>query len=214
MKIIIPARSGSKRIPNKNTIDLKGQPLISHVIQTSLEVTNDVYVSTDSLEIENVAQEYGAKVIKRPPHLATDFSTTNSVIEHFLNIVEEVDYFACVQPTSPLLTALYLKKGFYKVKEKGYNSIISVVENTSFFWNDKGIPINFKINKKPRTQDMQKWYAENGAFYITSMNNFLKTKNIVNDKVGFIVMPKKISFEIDTYEDLEIVRCLKERRSV
>ena len=208
MKIIIPARGGSKRILNKNLMDLNGKPLISYVIQTCLEITNDVYVSTDCLKIEKIAKYYGARVIQRPSELATDLSSTNSVIEHFLNIIKEVDYFACVQPTSPMLTSDYLKKGFNKVMESGYNSIISVTENNNFFWNNKREPVNFQRDKKPRTQDMQKWYAENGAFYITSKKDFLKTRNITNGDIGFIVMPKKSSFEIDTYEDFEIVEKL------
>tara|TARA_R110000744_G_scaffold18499_8_gene49656 strand:- start:7018 stop:7671 length:654 start_codon:yes stop_codon:yes gene_type:complete len=212
MKIIIPARGGSKRIPNKNIIDLAGKPLISYVIETSLQVTNEVYVSTDSLEIESVAKEYDVEVIKRPPKLSTDFSTTNSVIKHFLDTIDNVSYFACVQPTSPLLTSFYLKKGFHKIKESGYNSIISVSKDTNFFWDDKRQPINFERNKKPRTQDMKNWYAENGAFYVTSKEDFLVANKLVNGEVGFVVMPKIISFEIDDYEDLEIVRSILKYR--
>ena len=206
MKIIIPARGGSKRIINKNVITLHNKPLISYCIKQSLEVTNEVYVSTDCDIIADVSKKFGAKIIKRPSHLATDFCSTNSVIEHFLNTIEEVEYFACVQPTSPLLTSLYIKEGFKKINNTDYSSIISVMENTSFFWDTNGKPINFQTNNKPRTQEMQKWYSENGAFYITSKKNFLKSNNIVNGKVGFIVMPKMLSFEIDTYEDLEIVK--------
>tara|TARA_R110002110_G_scaffold79913_4_gene208586 strand:+ start:616 stop:1266 length:651 start_codon:yes stop_codon:yes gene_type:complete len=214
MKIIIPARGGSKRVLNKNIIMLNHRPLISYSIEEALKITNEVYVSTDSDSIADISSECGAKIIKRPAHLATDFSNTNSVIEHFLNSVEEVEYFACVQPTSPLLTAFYLKKGFDEARKTCYDSIISVVENTSFFWNASGTPMNFDINKKPRTQEMEKWYSENGAFYITSKNSFLETKNIVNGKVGFIEMPKKMSFEIDTYEDLEIIEKLLMKNNI
>jgi len=206
MKIIIPARGGSKRIINKNIITLHNKPLISYCIEQSLEVTDEVYVSTDCDIIAEVSKKFGAKIIKRPSHLATDFCSTNSVIEHFLNTIEEVKYFACVQPTSPLLTSSYVKEGFKKINNTDYSSIISVMENTSFFWDTNGTPINFQTNNKPRTQEMQKWYSENGAFYITSKKNFLKSNNIVNGKVGFIIMPKMLSFEIDTYEDLEIVK--------
>ena len=76
MKVIIPARGGSKRIPNKNIKELNGKPLISYAIETSLSVTDDVFVSTDSVEIADVAERYGAFVVKRPSHLATDVSRT------------------------------------------------------------------------------------------------------------------------------------------
>ena len=208
MKIIIPARAGSKRIPNKNIVDLAGQPLISYVIQTSLKITQDVYVSTDSSKIKKIAKRYGAKHIQRPPELATDISSTNSVIRHFLEVVDGVDHFACVQPTTPLLAPSYLRKGFDKIQEKSFNSVISVTKNTSFFWDEGGKPVNFEKNERPRTQDMRGWYTENGAFYITTKNNFLKTNNLVNGNVGFIMMPQMMSFEIDTYEDLELVNVL------
>ena len=184
MKIIIPARGGSKRIPNKNIIDLNGKPLIAYAIEASLQVTSEVYISTDSLDIESVAREYDIEVIKRPPMLATDFSTTNSVIKHFLDTIDNVNYFACVQPTSPLLTSFYLKKGLDKIKESGYNSIISVSKNTNFFWDDKQQPINFERNRKPRTQDMKNWYAENGAFYVTSKEDFLVRTSLLAEKLA------------------------------
>ena len=208
MKIIIPARGGSKRIPDKNIIDVGGIPLIAHVIKASLELTSEVYVSTDSEKIEETAKEYNAKVIKRPAELATDEATTNLAIKHFLEQVPATNYFACVQSTSPFLTSHFLKMGFNKIESKVYNSVISVSENSSFFWDDEHKPINFDMNRKPRTQDMNKWYTENGAFYITSKEKFLETKNIINEKVGFIVMPKIMSFEIDTFEDLNIIESL------
>ena len=208
MKALIPARGGSKRIPNKNIVDLNGKPLISYTIATSLSVVDEVFVSTDSPEIENVAKECGAKVIKRPPEISGDFSSTNSVIEHFLNTVDDVNYFVCVQPTSPLLPATYLQRGLNRIATEDYNSIISVTRGTHFFWNCDHEPINFDREKRLRTQDMEPWYAENGAFYITSRNDFLETKNIINGKVGFVVMPKSTSFEIDDYEDLKIIQSI------
>jgi N-acylneuraminate cytidylyltransferase len=208
MKIIIPARGGSKRIPGKNIISLNGLPLITHVITTSLKITNNVYVSTDCEKIATIAKQYGAKIINRPCSLATDASTTNSVIEHFLHQVADVEYFACVQPTSPLLDVGSLSKGIDKIRKQKFNSIISVCENTNFFWSKSGIPINFIIGQRPRTQNMERWYCENGAFYITSKDDFLKTKKLINGKIGFIQMPKIASFEIDDLEDLQIVKKL------
>ena len=205
MKILIPARAGSKRIPKKNLIDLQGRPLISYVIETSLQLTDEVYVSTDSEEIQQVSENWGAKVIRRPSLLSTDTATTNSVVEHFLDTIEGGEFFACVQPTSPLLTSDYLKTGFANIADNKYDSIISATKNTNFFWTDAGDPINFEINRKPRTQEMDTWYAENGAFYLTTRNNFLKTKKLSNGRVGFVIMPQIKSFEIDTYEDLDLV---------
>ena len=79
LSILIPARAGSKRILNKNIVNLNGRPLVSYVIKASLRVTSEVYVSTDSQEIACIAKKYGAKIIIRPLELATDEASTNSV---------------------------------------------------------------------------------------------------------------------------------------
>tara|TARA_R110002126_G_scaffold67661_3_gene171276 strand:+ start:87 stop:713 length:627 start_codon:yes stop_codon:yes gene_type:complete len=204
--ILIPARGGSKRIPNKNLIDLNGKPLITYVIDCSLAVNENVYVSTDCGDIAKVATQAGAIAIKRPNHLAGDYSPASEVVAHFLKEIPDVSDFAYVQPTSPLLTPNFLLEGFERLKVGGYNSVISVTENTQFFWDEDHNSVNFERGKRPRTQDMKKWYAENGAFYLTSSEAFHDTGVLVNGKVSFVVMPQSHSFEIDTYEDLEIVR--------
>ena len=207
--IIIPARGGSKRIPNKNIVQLGGRPLISYTIETCLEITPDVFVSTDSEEIAACAKNFGAQIIKRPAEISGDMATTNSVIDHFLETVSEGDYFACVQATSPLLKSKYLTLAFNEIRKPQYNSVISVAESVGFYWAKDGNPVNFLLeNKRIRTQDAEKWYMENGSFYLTSRDSFYKNQNLISGKVGFVVMPKKLSFEIDDYEDLEIMEKL------
>ena len=211
INILIPARSGSKRILNKNIIDLCGKPLIYYAIKESLKITKSVFVSTDSEEIKAMCQKYDINIIDRPPKLAEDTSSTNSVIYHFLQN-KEVDRFALVQATSPLLKAEYLIQGFEKFKTGVYDSIISVYETKDFYWSKEGTPININIKQKQRTQDMQSWFVENGAFYITSRENFTINNNLVNGKVGFAVMPKIDSVDIDEYEDLEIAAAFLKHR--
>ena len=196
LSILIPARGGSKRIKNKNIVEVGGRPLMAYCITEALKITSNVYVSTDNHKIRSVALNYGAKVIKRPSALATDTSTTNSVITHFLKEID-VDCFACVQPTSPLLKAEYLLQGFKKIKDMDYNSIISVYEDKQFCWSKDGKPMNFELGNRKRTQDIPSWYVENGAFYITTKNDFSVDNKLVNGKVGFVQMPKINSVDID-----------------
>ena len=156
------------------------------------------------MEIEKIAKEYGAQVIQRPDELSTDFSTTASVIHHFLEVVDGVDYFACVQATSPLLQSSYIQMGIEKFKSSIYNSVISVYKERQFCWNENGRPINFTVTNKPRSQNMRSWYVENGAFYITSKEFFLRENSLIGGNVGFVLMPKIDSIDIDEHEDLEI----------
>lgn len=206
--ILIPARSGSKRIPNKNLVYLNGKPLIAYVLECGLAVSEEVYVSTDSKDIAKVALDYGARVIERPPSLAGDLTPANDVIKHFLDEVDFKGAFAYVQPTSPLVQPHFLQRGFDKLATGGYESVISVTENTQFFWNSKHEAVNFVRGQRPRTQDMEKWYAENGAFYLTSREAFENDGVLVNGRVGFIIMPQSLSFEVDTADDLHIIKNL------
>lgn len=208
MKVIIPARGGSKRIPNKNIKDLNGKPLIAYSIEASLDLTDEVYVSTDSSEIADVASSLGAKIIERPSEISGDTSKTEEAIVHFLECVPDVDKFACVQATTPMVKFSDLSLGFKLLSE--YDSVISVKEMTEYLWSNNAFPINFKIGYRHRTQDMDKIYSETGSFYITTKRKFLQRNCLYDGKVGFVVMSKIASFEIDTQEDWELVsKCMK-----
>ena len=102
---IIPARGGSKGIPRKNLKLLNNKPLISYSIEQSLKskLIHDTYVSTEDKEIKEIALTYGAKIIDRPVELASDTSSTESVLLHSAKFLGNYfDYIVLLQPTSPL----------------------------------------------------------------------------------------------------------------
>jgi len=209
MKIIIPARGGSKRIPNKNIKDLNGNPLIFYSIEASLELTDEVYVSTDSEEIADISSSIGAKIIKRPSEISGDTSKTEEAIVHFLECVPDTDQFACVQATTPMIKSSDLRMGFQLLSE--YDSVISVKEMTEYLWSNSAQPINFEIGHRSRTQDMNKIYSEIGGFSVTTKRKFEQRNYLYDGKVGFVVMSNLASLEIDTEEDWKLVSiCLKE----
>ena len=203
IKIIIPARGGSKRIPKKNLVDLHGKPLLYYTMNTCKNITDDIWVSTDDADIKEFAESMNVNVIERPDRLATDESKTEDVVEHFLEEID-TDLFCVVQPTSPLLSFTSILDGI-ELKEE-YDSIISVCEDVNYYWDSTGKPVNFELGKRKRTQEHQAWFKENGAFYITTKHNFLKNNILQNGNVGFIEMSDRESIDIDNKYDLEIVR--------
>ena len=205
VSILIPARAGSKRIPNKNIVDLGGKPLIYYVIKEALKITSNVYVSTDSPVIADISKSYGAKIIDRPHEYATDTSNVKDTIAHFLQNIK-TDTLILLQPTSPFVKKEHIIQGINTLETK--DSVISVCESREFYWNKAGHPINYDLANKPRTQDMEPLYKENGAFYMTRVSNFLKKKELVNGEVGFSIMPSKDSLDIDTDYDLKIARSI------
>jgi CMP-N-acetylneuraminic acid synthetase len=114
---IIPARGGSKRIPNKNIRDICGKPLIAWTIEAAQKskIFSVIWVNSDDELILNVAANYGAKTYKRPPELGTDDATTESVIrEQLKHITHPTDFVMVLQPTSPTRKHKDIKKVAYK----------------------------------------------------------------------------------------------------
>lgn len=109
----IPARSSSKRIPNKNIRSFFGHPLIAYAIQSALdaEIFDHVYVSSDSDKICEIAQHYGAEWIKRPAELAKDHSPDTEWIEHAFKQIEPCNY-AILRPTNPFRTSETIKRAW------------------------------------------------------------------------------------------------------
>ena len=130
---IIPARGGSKRIPNKNIKSFEGQPIISYSIKAAqeAELFDKIIVSTDSEEIAEVAKSHGAEVpFVRPVELSDDFSGTVSVLLHALNWLKNhaytTDYFCCIYATAPFIQPAYIKKGLDLIMNKNATAAFSV----------------------------------------------------------------------------------------
>ncbi len=214
---LIPLRGGSKSIPNKNIKEIAGKPLCAWVLEAAVEAVSvdNVYVSTDSFEIEKVvhALNLGVHVIRRPAMYATDDATTEDVILHFM---KEISFSSLltIQATSPLLQSTHLDDAVNKFEADGFNSMLSAVRKYRFFWSDDGKPLNYDPLKRPRRQDFSGCLMENGAFYITSRETLEQTKCRLGGNIGIYEMPEDTAVEIDEIEDWEIVsQLLHKRRS-
>tara|TARA_R110001592_G_scaffold62966_4_gene192766 strand:+ start:151 stop:789 length:639 start_codon:yes stop_codon:yes gene_type:complete len=205
---VILARKGSKGIYNKNLTSInKNYPLIKYTIDASLNSkSSETWVSTNCKHIAEVSELLGAKILWRPDKLSTDTSTSESALLHFAeNIAFERLIF--IQPTSPLLKFNYIDKGLELMET--YDSVFSAYkEKWSAKFDKKGNPINWDINNRPRRQDVDDVYVENGAFYITTKENLLKSKLRYSGNIGIIEMPFSESFQVDDNDDLKLIRKL------
>ena len=206
MKIVslIPARGGSKGIPNKNLIKILGKPLIQYALEASLRSkVNETWVSSDSKQILNFSNKLGAKIIKRPKKISSDNASSEQALLHFSEIID-YDIIVFIQCTSPLINFKDIDKGINKMKK--FDSIVSVSETSQFFWNSDG-PL-YDLNNRNRRQVDKKRFLETGGIFITTRENLLKTKNRLSGKIGYLHIPKIRSFDIDNYDDLEIVKLI------
>ncbi len=211
MKIVsvILARGGSKEIPSKNIINVKGKPLIYYTIKASQESNvQETWVSTDCAKIKKVAQKFNANVLDRPKIISQDFSKSEEALIHFSEKIE-FDVLVFIQPTSPLLKSKDINKGIRLILDEGYNSVFSVYKQHWIpRWTLDIKPINWKTNNRPMRQEVNEEYVENGAFYITTKKSLLKSQLRYSGKKNIVVMPLSRSFQIDTLEDLKLIQGL------
>lgn len=218
---IIPARSGSKGLKDKNIKNLNGKPLIAHTIEAANQsgVFNDIVVSTDSEEYANISIDHGATVpFLRPAELASDRSSSIDTIIYTINQLKKgnisYDYFVLLQPTSPLRDAKDIKNAINLLFERKALSLVSVckTEHSPLIMNtlNKSLAMdNFLSNEfNKRRQELPEYYRVNGAIYLSEVKHFLQCKNFYNKGSFAYVMDQKNSIDIDSEIDFELAKIL------
>ena len=205
---IIPARGGSKRLPNKNLLLLGGIPLLAHSIleaQKHPECIDAVYVSTDDAKIKEVALAYGAEVIDRPADLSGDFEPTVTALKHVLESVDFlVNFVFLLQPTNPLRPENLIAEAYQLIQESQTDSLMTVTRNHQKFGTIKEnsfVPFNYTLGQ--RSQDLEPLYFENGLLYIIQSKLLLKEKIMGTSPFPMVVNHPYAQIDIDTQEDLE-----------
>lgn len=208
---IIPARGGSKRLPDKNILSLGNIPLLAHSIiyaQQFPDIIDDIVVSTDDKKIKQIAIKYGAKVIERPKELSGDYATTVSALKHvLLSEKRQIDNVILLQATNPLRPKNLLKGAYQKFKETNSDSLMTVTRNHQKFGkiiDNKFQPYNYEIGQ--RSQELEPIYYENGLLYIMKTELILQDKILGVNNFPFIVNHPFSSIDIDTKEDLELAQ--------
>ena len=228
MKIlaIIPARCGSKGIKDKNIIDICGKPLISYSIEQGIELKklgliDRIIVSTDCQKISDIAIEYGAEVpFLRPKDISGDQAKSVDFCIHainfFSNIGIEFDAILLLQPTSPIRNLKLLKSAINSFSNNFNNSLISVYREYYInelvmysLLNEKElIGVTKNHNKGIRRQDHKEVFVRNGSVYIARVPYIKKNRSLISDNPLFVEMSKKESINIDTVDDLKMIRAL------
>ena len=225
----IPVRGGSKSIPFKNIKPICGKPLVYWTVKAACRCRciDRVYVATDSEKIKHVVENFRTgievslfekvEVIGRSPASATDTASTEFAMLEFANR-HEFDNIVLIQATSPLLQASDLDRGFEEFNSEGTDSVLSVVRQKRFHWenNDNGYvyPENYDVFNRPRRQDFKGYLVEKGAFYITTKERLLKTKNRVSGNIKAVEMNEDSFFEIDEPRDWNIIETLMRKNGI
>jgi len=211
---IIPARSGSKGLPNKNILMLGNKPLIAYTIEAALK-SNEferVIVSTDSLEYKYIAEKFGAEVFMRSEELSNDKASSFVVIEDVLNKIETiVDYFVLLQVTSPFRNENHIKKSI-KLFENGiseYDFLVSMQKSDKSSSlikpiYDSGTLEEYNIDYSNYSRQKYDEYHPNGAIFIGKVKEYLEQKHFFGKRAKAYFMNKEDSIDIDDSLDFEI----------
>lgn len=204
----VPVRCGSKSIAFKNIKEFCGKPLVYWNLE-ALEYSQNIdkiFVATDCEEIKNVVNSFSfskVEVYNRSNENATDSASTESVMLEFINKqnFKDKDLFFLVQVTSPLTQTKDFDNALEKLKKENTDSLLTCVRTKRFFWNNNSNPINYDFNHRPRRQDFDGLFMENGAFYINSILNIKKDKNRLSGKISIHEMEEFTAVEIDEEDD-------------
>ena len=215
--LVIPARGGSKRIPRKNIKYFLGKPIIAYSIEAAIEsgLFNEIMVSTDDIEIAEVAKTYGASVpFFRSKKNADDYATTFDVIEEvvleYKSLNKQFEFICCLYPCAPLTTAKKLVASFQLLKSKKFDSVLPIMQfgfpiqralkieddtKTKFFYPE------FSLT---RSQDLEPGYHDAGQFYWMNALKCIEKSAILTDNTGSLVISEMEAQDIDTEMDWKL----------
>ncbi len=211
---IIPARSGSKGLKDKNIMPLNGKPLMAYTIEAALEsqLFDTVMVSTDSDKYAQTAAGYGACVpflrsLSASMDTASSWDVVKEVLGRYRQMGKVFDTFCMLQPTSPLRTAEDLVSAYRLYAAKNAIAVVSVCRAVHpAVWygtldEDAGISGFIKRENALRRQEQDEFYRINGAVYIADVREFLKDSFLYRKGGYAYIMPLERSVDIDKESD-------------
>lgn len=219
LKVIIPARGGSKGVPGKNIKKINDIPLLAYPILAAQKskYIDDIFVSTDDELIKKVALDYGVEVIDRPAYLAQDDSLDINVMEHVVEYLSDTRDIVHLRATTPMIESYILDEAIqFYYDNPDCTSLRSAHKSSETAYK------SFKLNKKywqglfdheftgeyynwPR-QKLPKTYQPNGYIDIIKPSHFLKYNNLHGTKILSFITP--FSYEVDTIDDFKIIQAI------
>lgn len=221
---IIPARSGSKGLKDKNIRLLNGKPMLAYSIEAAIKsrVFDSVYVSTDSEIYADIGRKYGAEIpFLRSEQLSTDTAKSWDVVLDALfryeNLGKRFDMVTLLQPTSPLRDAEEIRNAYEEYQVKKAKAVVSVCEmEHSPLWSNT-LPESLSMDQFVKLQDnqarqsLQTYYRINGAIYMVDVMFLKQDKNIYRQGCFAYIMDGKKSIDIDAQMDFDMAEMLMKR---
>ncbi|MFC4120280.1 N-acetylneuraminate synthase family protein [Nonomuraea zeae] len=208
---VVPARGGSAGVPLKNLAPVGGVPLVTRAVRAALraELVDQVVVSTDHAGIAETARQAGALVVDRPEDLSGATASSESAVLHALeSLGAQPEVVVLVQCTSAFIDPDDLSAAVRKVLDGEADSVVSGLPTHEFLWTAAGTGINHDPAVRPRRQDREAQFRENGAFYVMRADGLREHGHRFFGRTAVQPVPPQHAIEVDNPEDLELVRAL------
>lgn len=212
--IIIPARGGSKGIPNKNMYPLKGHPLIYYTIKAAIDsqCASTIAVSTDSENILNYVQNFDVCTILRPTEIAQDVTPMEPVITHVLDHFQKLgDKFLNIillQPTSPLRKATTIRSmlSSFQMLDETFDAMITLTAFSSDLWvaGDDNTVTRLFPEQPRRRQDRRPLFVENSCIYISKEISFRRSSSLIGSKTAQFTINGEEALDINEITDFKL----------
>lgn len=209
---VIPLRSKSVRVKNKNIKLIAQQPLFFYQLQYARQsgCVNKIVVATDSYEYAGLASAMGADVVMRSEAISGPDSKTEDTLLYVIAELERqgeiFDHVITLQATSPLNSAQHIREGFQILETQDVQSVVTYYEDRRFFLDDPD------LLERPMTQNKKPREAEAGCFWITNIAALKEHGNRIVAPFGKVRVSAQEALDIDDEEDLQIVEALLDRR--
>ncbi|MCR5467885.1 MAG: acylneuraminate cytidylyltransferase family protein [Lachnospiraceae bacterium] len=221
---VIPARSGSKGLKDKNIKLMNGNPLMAYTIQAALEsgVFDEVFVSTDSAEYAEIAKKYGASVPflrseKTSGDTAGSWDVVKEVLEEYRKLGKDFDFVTLLQPTSPLRNAKEIAGAYKMFRQKNARTVVSVCETEDCSLCTNVLPEDMSMTgfipkdiAHARRQELPDYYRINGAIYTLNVEVMDDVENLYDNGCFAYIMSREHSIDIDTLADFKMAEALME----
>lgn len=210
---IIPARGGSKRIPRKNIKEFLGKPIIAYSIKAALDsgLFDEVMVSTDDLEIADIAKKFGANIpVIRSAKNSDDFATTFDVIKEVIQFYKSqgkgFENICCIYSCAPFVTPEILLKAYDLLIQKKFDTVFPIIAYSfpiqrALRINQGKVSMILEDNLNIRSQDLEKSFHDAGQFYWCNTKQLLISEKLINSNSGGIEISELDAQDIDTNRD-------------
>lgn len=212
---VIPARGGSKRVPRKNLRPVGGEPLVARAIRAAQAARriDQTILSTDDPEIAELGRDAGVEVIDRPAELATDDTSTEDVLLHVLDALEDRGgpvpaFVVTVEPTSPLRTPELLDACVELALARDADSVVTAVETRDLFGRLDGDRYAFLDPVRRPRRDREPLYREVGIAYVTRTSWLREHRSVTGGRLHAVIVPEKRAVDVNTESDLAVAEVL------